>query len=71
MVIASGVSFGLAHLFFANWIAPLLSSVGGILFAITYAQTSSTVLVSIEHAIWGNFIFTIGLGWYFYGGSIS
>jgi len=71
MIIASGISFGLAHLFFANWIAPLLSFAGGILFGRTYAQTSSTLLVSIEHAIWGNFIFTIGLGWYFYGGSIS
>lgn len=71
ILIVSGFSFGWAHIFFANWIAPLLSAAGGILFARTYARTSSTVLVSIEHALWGNFIFTIGLGSYFYGGSIS
>jgi membrane protease YdiL (CAAX protease family) len=71
LIIASGLCFGLAHLFFANWIAPTLSALGGMLFARTYAGSDSTILVSLEHALWGDFIFTIGLGWYFYGGAIS
>jgi hypothetical protein len=70
-IIVSSICFGVAHIFLANWIAPVLSTLGGLLFARTYAETSSTILVSIEHALWGNFIFTIGLGWYFYGGAIA
>lgn len=70
-VIASAVTFGLAHVFFANWIAPVMSAVGGWLFARTYARTRSTVIASVEHGLWGDLIFTIGLGWYFYGGAIG
>ncbi len=69
-VLWSAFVFGLAHLFFNNWLAPTLTAAGGYLFATTYARTGSTVLVSIEHALWGDFLFTIGLGYYFYGGSI-
>ena len=67
----SGFCFGLAHLFFANWIAPVLTALGGVIFARTYSRSGSTMLVSVEHSLWGNFIFTIGLGWYFYAGAIS
>lgn len=71
LVAASALSFGLAHLFFANWIAPVLSTAGGWLFARTYARSRSTLLASVEHGLWGDVIFTIGLGWYFYGGAIG
>jgi hypothetical protein len=27
--------------------------------------------VALEHALWGNFLFTTGIGWYFYSGSIT
>lgn len=69
-VLWSAFVFGLAHLFFANWIAPTLTAAGGYLFATTYARSGSTLLVSLEHALWGDFLFTIGLGYYFWGGSI-
>lgn len=71
MILVSGLLFGLAHLFFGNWIAPALSTVGGILFARTYARTGSTLQASLEHGLWGDFLFTVGIGWYFYGGSIQ
>lgn len=71
MIAVSGILFGIAHLFFGNWIAPVLSTVGGILFARTYARTGSTLQASLEHALWGDFLFTVGIGWYFYGGSIQ
>jgi len=70
MILASGIVFGLAHLFFGNWIAPVLTTLGGFLFATTYQRSSSTLQASLEHSLWGDFIFTVGLGWYFYGGSI-
>jgi membrane protease YdiL (CAAX protease family) len=70
LVAASAVAFGLAHLFFANWWAPLLSTAGGWLFARTYLRTRSTLQATVEHGLWGDVVFTVGLGWYFYGGSI-
>ena len=47
-----------------------MTAVGGYLFARTYARSESTLMVSLEHALWGDFLFTVGLGWYFWGGSI-
>lgn len=71
MIIASGVMFGAAHLIFQNHVAPLLCLVGGILFAHTYDKHRSLLLVSLEHALYGCFIFTLGLGRYFYHGAIG
>ncbi len=70
-VAASALAFGLAHAFLANWIAPTLSLVGGWLFARTYARSDSTLQSCLDHALWGDFLFTVGLGWYFYTGSIG
>jgi hypothetical protein len=67
LIWASAVSFGVAHIIFANWAALVLSTIGGLLFARTYARHRSLALVCFEHSLWGNFIFTIGLGWYFWG----
>ena len=68
---ASASSFGLAHLFLSNWIAPVLSAIGGVLFARTYSRSGSTPQACLEHAIWGGLVVTVGLGWYFDGGSLS
>lgn len=56
--------FGLVHLVYGNWVAMVLSWVGGALFGYRYMQTRSTPVVVVEHAIWGSFIFTVGLGSY-------
>jgi membrane protease YdiL (CAAX protease family) len=69
-IAASAVSFGLAHLFLSNWVAPVMSAVGGALFAWTYHRSGSILLASLEHGLWGDLLFTVGLGWYFYGGSV-
>jgi len=69
MMVMSGVAFGHGHLMFHNAIAYTLSMIGGWMFAHTYMKHRSFLLVWIEHAIYGCFIFTIGLGWYFYSGA--
>ncbi|VXB81537.1 CAAX prenyl protease-like protein [Alteromonas sp. 38] len=56
--------FGLAHLIYGNWVAVIISWCGGAIFGYRYMQTNSTPIVVIEHAIWGSFLFTIGLGSY-------
>jgi membrane protease YdiL (CAAX protease family) len=69
MIAASAVAFGFVHIVFGNWISVALCAVGGVLFALTYERTGSLVLVCVEHALFGNFIFTIGLGKFFVPGA--
>ena len=68
-VVVSSLAFGFTHLVFDNWTSILLSTAGGFLFGWTYARRPSVWLVAFEHALWGCFLFTIGLGAYFYAGS--
>ncbi|MEW5911197.1 MAG: CPBP family intramembrane glutamic endopeptidase [Thermodesulfobacteriota bacterium] len=70
MIVGSALSFGLAHCLYGNWIAPVLSAAGGIIFGYRYLRSQSLVAAGLEHALWGNFLFFIGLGWFFYSGSI-
>ena len=71
VVLVSGLGFGFAHIVFNNWVAPLLCAIGGVMFARTYQRTRSLTLVSLEHALYGDFIFTLGLGRYFYHGAVG
>ncbi len=66
LLIASAISFGLAHILFGSWISVVLSTIGGLLFANTYRKTNSLLAASVEHALYGQLIFTIGLGNYFF-----
>ena len=68
-ILVSAFVFGFMHVVFQNWLAPLMTLVGGLLFAWTYERSRSLLAVTIEHALWGCLVFTIGIGWYFYGGS--
>lgn len=68
-LVSAGV-FALAHLVLDNPLALLLSLAGGLLFAYTYARTGSLALVALEHGLWGDWLFTVGLGSYFYGGHV-
>ncbi len=71
LIIFSAIFFSIAHILFLNYIAPILSLIGGIIFASTYLKHKSLLLVSLEHGLYGNTLFFFGLGWYFWGGSIS
>jgi uncharacterized protein len=68
-VLASAVAFALAHLVMRNLFALVLSFIGGVLFARTYARSRSLLLVGLEHALLGDAIFTVGLGSYFFDGA--
>ena len=61
-ILINALLFSLAHLFFKNTLVLLLTFIGGILFAITFKKTKSTILVSIEHSIYGCWLFTVGMG---------
>ena len=69
MVCMSAVAFCFAHILFINWVAPILGLAAGIIFALTYQKTKSLIIVSIEHGLYGDVLFFIGLGWFFWGGA--
>lgn len=68
-VVASAVAFGYAHVILMNWVAILMCTAGGAIFAYNYSKNRSLLLVCIEHALYGCLIFTVGMGRYFYTGS--
>jgi membrane protease YdiL (CAAX protease family) len=70
MIVASAAAFAFLHIIFRNTLAVALTFLGGLLFATRYAETSSLAVSSFEHALYGCWLFTVGLGQYFYHGTI-
>lgn len=62
MIYVSALSFGFAHIIYGNIPAVLLTVVGGYLFALTYHHSRSILVASLEHALYGCLLYTIGLG---------
>lgn len=71
MIVASAAVFAYLHIIFRNPLAVSLSFAGGILFAFRYAETGSLATSGFEHALYGCWLFTIGLGQYFDQGTIA
>jgi membrane protease YdiL (CAAX protease family) len=71
MIVASAAAFAFMHIIFRNWVAVSLTFAGGLLFAARYAETGSLATSSFEHALYGCWLFTVGLGQYFYHGTIA
>jgi membrane protease YdiL (CAAX protease family) len=71
MLLASALAFGFVHIILRNWLSVVLCVIGGFLFSWTYLSSGSFLLACLDHAIFGNFLFTIGLGQFFYHGSRS
>lgn len=61
-ILINAALFSLAHIIFKSYLVLILTFIGGILFAYTYKKTNSILLVSIEHAIYGCWLFTVGMG---------
>ncbi len=68
MILSNALVFAFLHIIYDNWIAIGFSLLGGILFARTYRDTGSILVAAIEHGIYGGYVFTVGLGLYFYEG---
>jgi membrane protease YdiL (CAAX protease family) len=69
MALASAVPFGFVHIIFGNWFAVVLSFIGGLLFFRRYQASRSLLAAAVEHSLYGQLVFTIGLGIYFYHGA--
>ena len=57
--------FGFAHIIYQNPVSVLLTCVLGVLLGYRYTRTRSLWLVWIEHTLYGELVFTVGLGHYF------
>ena len=66
VIISSAIAFGYLHIIYDNWWAVGLSFAAGILFGMTYNRTRSLFWVTLEHALYGSLVFTLGLGEFFY-----
>jgi membrane protease YdiL (CAAX protease family) len=62
LIFINAILFCLAHLFFRNTLVLVLTFLGGVLFGFTFYKTKSTLLVTVEHAIYGSWLFTVGMG---------
>jgi len=70
MVTVSAALFGFIHVVFHNPISPLLSLLCGFFIAGSYLIHRSLKIAAIEHALYGDMVFTVGLGFYFLVGHI-
>jgi hypothetical protein len=71
VVLASAAAFSFAHVVMRNIPALVVTFVGGLMFAGAYTRTRALALACLEHALLGDFIFTIGLGSFFFDGARS
>lgn len=63
--------FSFSHIIFRNPVALAASAAGGLLFVHTYHRSQSLWLSCFEHALYGNLLFTVGLGRFLYHGNIA
>jgi membrane protease YdiL (CAAX protease family) len=66
LIIINALLFSFSHMIFNNWIAIVLTFFGSLLFSYIYKKSNSLMVTFMEHALYGNIIFTVGLGKYFY-----
>ena len=67
-VLTCGALFGFAHIIIGSWVSIVLSAGFGVLVAYRYSKHRSLLGAWLEHSLYGNMIFTVGLGRYFFTG---
>jgi membrane protease YdiL (CAAX protease family) len=69
LILASAAAFAFSHIIFRSPWSVALTFAAGLLFAWRYQATGSLLVSCLEHALYGCFIFTVGLGGLFYHGA--
>ena len=62
IIIVNAMVFCLAHVMFRSLLVLAITLIGGVILSITYYKTRSLLLTSIEHALYGSWLFTVGMG---------
>ena len=71
LILINAFVFSIMHSVYLNFIVVILAFCGGIIFSTNYYYNKSIFLVTLEHALIGNFMFSIGLGYYFFQGNVK
>ena len=66
IIFASAGVFSFAHIFYYHPVSMVLTFVLGLYLAWLYQKTRSVLFVAFLHGLYGNMVFTIGLGHYFW-----
>lgn len=66
LVLLNAILFAWLHIIFGNWFAVITTFIAGIFFSLTYLRSKSMLVCATEHALYGNWIFTVGIGSYFW-----
>jgi hypothetical protein len=69
LIVMAAFAFGLAHLVFRHWLPVAITLAGGALLVWRYRSSGSMLTSALEHAMYGDMLFTLGLGMFFYHGS--
>lgn len=65
LILANAVAFSWAHNLIPHPLVYVLTLGGGVLFSRTWLRSRSALAVALEHALYGFWLFTVGLGSYF------
>lgn len=68
-LLVGALFFSFAHILFRNPYALAFTFVGGLFFLGSYRKTGSVLFSNVEHALFGDFLFTVGWGAYFFEGT--
>jgi len=68
-IVGGAALFGYGHIVLGNFIAPMLTLVGGLMFLSTHRRYRSLPIAALEHALYGCWAFTLGYGQFLYGGA--
>ena len=71
MIFSSAFVFSFLHIVYDNWVAIVATLAGGFLFSLTYDRSGQVKWAWLEHTIYGQLVFTVGLGHYFYEAPVA
>jgi membrane protease YdiL (CAAX protease family) len=64
-IIASAAVFSFGHILYKNILVLILAFLAGLIFAYRYRKTDSLLISILEHSLYGVWLFTCGLGYFF------
>jgi membrane protease YdiL (CAAX protease family) len=64
-IIISAILFSFGHILYKNILVLVLAFFAGLIFAYRYNKTQSLLISVLEHSLYGVWLFTCGLGYYF------
>ena len=62
LILVNAALFAWAHVFFGSWLVVMVTFFGGLFFAYAWHRSGSYTWVWIEHAIYGLWLFALGIG---------